>query len=59
MAFYSELLENILADVIPAKMGKIGWVKDLDNDMIAKIIKKVLIFAKKNRKACMQQLKLL
>ena len=50
MTFYSELLENILCDVIPAKMGKIGWVKDLDNDMIAKIIKKSFDFREKEQK---------
>lgn len=38
MTFYSELLENILGDVIPAKMGKIGWAEKLVNEMISEII---------------------
>ena len=29
MTFYSKLLENILSDSIPAKMGKIGWMEKL------------------------------
>ena len=39
MSFYYKILTNALSDVIPAKMGKIGWVKDLDNEMIAQIMK--------------------
>ena len=38
MTFYSELLENILSDSIPAKMGKIGWAGKLVNEMISEII---------------------
>ena len=38
MTFYSKLLENILSDSIPAKMGKIGWMEKLVSEMIAEII---------------------
>lgn len=49
MTFYSELLENILGDVIPAKMGKIGWAEKLVNEMIAEIIDKSFDFREEGK----------
>lgn len=46
MTFYSELLENILSDSIPAKMGKIGWAEKLVNEMISEIINRSFDFRK-------------
>lgn len=51
MTFYSELLENILRNSIPAKMGKIGWAEKLVNEMILEIIKKSFDFREKEQKS--------
>lgn len=49
MTFYSELLENILSNSIPAKMGKIGWAEKLVSEMISEIIDRSFDFRKEGK----------
>lgn len=44
MTFYSKILDSVLCDAIPPKMGKIGWAQNLIDEMIGEIIDKSFDF---------------
>lgn len=44
MTFYPKILESVLCDAIPQKMGKIGWAQKLIDEMIGEIIDKSFDF---------------